>query len=378
MNRAAPGIRLPALTLLVFIAMAGCGVQQPSPATWAGWTRQPVQYARYFQLWAQGGQQLLLTFGPGGSKDTTGIFVLDDSTAGIQAPPGAVRFHSPLRRVALMSTTQASFISALGQAKEVVGCAYTDRLRDTAVAALARNGHVEEIGAGEGVDREKLLLLAPDALLSYPYGTKDQGRVLGRIPVVPVSEYLEGHPLGRAEWIRAFGALFGLEDRADSIFHGIVERYAAALATVPSGTQRPVVFFGSAWKGSWSAPSGNSYMAQLIKDAGGRYLYADSITKGNIDLGLETVLHTGADAAFWGRILDRPERVTAADVAGGDSRVMALPAFRNGGAFYATSAESDLFGQAGLEPAVVLRDLIDILHPGLAQGRKPVYFRPVQ
>ena len=378
MRMAAPGMRLPVLAWLVAVAVTGCGVAPHTAATWAGWTQEPMQYARYFQLWRKGDMQMLLTFGPGGNTDTTGIIVRGGNREDSLAPPGAVHLHGTLRRVALVSTTHASFISALGQAKDVVGCAYTDRLRDTAVVALAKAGHVEEIGAADGVDREKLLLLAPDALFTYPYGTKDQGRTLGQVPVVPVSEYLEEHPLGRAEWLRAFGMLFGLETRADSLFSGIVDRYTAALASVPTGADRPAVFFGSAWKGIWSVPSGKSYMAQLINDAGGRYLFADSIRKGNIDLGLETVLHTGAEAAYWGRSLDLREPVTAADVAGGDSRVMALPAFRNGGAFYASSAESDLFGQAGLEPAVVLRDLIGILHPQSATERRPVYFKPVQ
>jgi hypothetical protein len=40
--------------------------------------------------------------------------------------------------------------------------------------------------------------------------------------------------------------------------------------------------------------------------------------------------------------------------------------------------ESDLFGQAVLEPDVVLMDLRGIFHPELAEGRSPVYFKPVQ
>ena len=66
------------------------------------------------------------------------------------------------------------------------------------------------------------------------------------------------------------------------------------------------------------------------------------------------------------------------DVAGGESRIADLPALVGRRGFYANSAESDIFGQAVLEPDVQLRDLIDIFHPELNTGRKPVYFRRVQ
>ena len=277
-----------------------------------------------------------------------------------------------------MSTTHASFISALGLADAVVGCAYTDRLRDPVVASMAEAGRLEEIAGAEGVDRERILMLAPDALFTYPYGSEGSANLPSKVPMIPIAEYLEKHPLGRAEWIRAFGVLFGKEEVADSLYAGMVKRYEATTTLVPQDAKAPEVFFGSSWRGTWSVPAGNSYMARLITDAGGHYLFAERQAQGNIDIDLETVLQVGSKAANWGRIMDQPTTVQEADVAGSDSRVMALPAFKEHGSFYANSAASDLFGQAGLEPEVVLRDLIDILHPALAHGREPVYFRPVQ
>lgn len=367
-----------AIVLSGWCAFSGCTEKPTAAQPWAGWVKEQVRYAHYFQLWSKGQARMLLTFGPGGESDTTGIFLVGADAGVAVLPSGAVRLQAPLRRVALMSTTHASFISALGKARAVVGCAYTARLRDTAVAALAQAGKVQEIGAADGVDRERVLKLAPDALFTYPYGSQGQGHVLGHVPVVQVAEYLEEHPLGRAEWLRAFGLLFGVETKADSLFKGIVARYDSALAVVPADKQGPVVFFGSAWKGTWSVPSGGSYMARLIKDAGGSYLFMDRQAKGNIDLDLETVLEKGASATRWGRILDQAAPVTPKDVAGGDARILALPVFKQGGCFYASSAESDLFGKAGLEPDVVLRDLIGIFQPELSGGRVPVYFKPVQ
>ena len=377
MSRGATSLPGITLILLLLLTSAGCS-HRPPAGTWDGWTMEPTGYARSFQLWKRSTDRMLLTFGPGGTMDTTGIFVITQDGANPGMPLGTVLLRHSLQRVALMSTTHASFIAALGCADAVVGCAHTDRLRDPQVAARAHGGMLKEIATADGLDRERILLLAPDALFTYPYGTEADMESLGHMPVIPISEYLEKHPLGRAEWVRAFGMLFGKEDLADSLFASITARYQAALEQVPEDEAKPSVFFGSSWKGTWSVPAGNSYMAQLIHDAGGSYLFADRTAAGNIDLDLENTIKIGAKARFWGRVLDQSPPVSAADVAGHDGRISGLPAFREHGAFYANSMASDVFGQAGLEPDVVLQDLIGIFHPELRKAREPVYFRQVQ
>lgn len=343
-----------------------------------GWKQEPMAYARFFQIWERKSERMLLTFGPGGNTDTTGVFVVSDDTLGKGPPSDAMFFRHPLRRVALQSTTHASFITLLGCADAVVACAHTGQLLDAALVEKVRAGAVKEISSVDGVDRERILMLAPDALFTYPYGARGRSRSIGRVPAVPIAEYLEEHPLGRAEWLRAFGVLLGKEALSDSLFAGIAQRYQKAAASVPVEEIKPLVFFGSSWKGTWSVPAGNSYMARLIGDAGGRYLFADRKAPGNIDIDMETVLQEGAKADRWGRILvlDRP--VTPADLAGDDLRILQLRAFREHGCFYANSYQSDLFGQAVLEPDVVLKDLIHIFHPELERGRYPAYYTPLQ
>src|SRR5690606_2510960 len=118
-----------------------CGGQAPQEG-WAGWEPLPVHRAGHFQLWQRDDHRMLVTFGPGGTADTTGLFIVGAPTAAGEAPRGAVQLGPTLRRLALMSTTHASFLSALGRAGAVVGCAYTGRLRDTAVARLAAAGRL--------------------------------------------------------------------------------------------------------------------------------------------------------------------------------------------------------------------------------------------
>lgn len=368
------------LLMVLWAASPGCRQTNAKAAgSWDGWEQEPLEAAAYFELWHHNQDRLLLTFGPGGPTDTTGIFGMGKAGSLTAFPKGTVLLATPLERVVLASTTHASFLSALGKAEAAVGCAHLDRLRDTTMARLAAQGKLLEVASSEGVDRERVLLLTPQALFVSPYMLRNEPPGLEGLPMVPIAEYLEPHPLGRAEWIRAVGLMMGAEERARTIFEGIAQRYrnrARRAASEPD--DRPVVFFGSSWRGTWSVPSGNSYMAQLIHDAGAHYVFADTRGEGNIDLDPERVLLAGQQVDWWGRILGMPGPVSRSDVAGHDARVEGLPAFQRGHVFYGSSAQTDLFGQAALEPDVVLADLIALFHPGSMGAWTPVYFKQAQ
>lgn len=361
---------------IVACALMACTQRPAAHEALEGWSRRGEHQAEHFQVWSRGEERLVIVLGAAGAQDTAGRYQLAPDGRFTDLPWRTVRLRTPVR-VALTSTTHAPFLSALGRGDAVVACAHLDQVRDTAVLARIRAGAVREIGTGDGIDREQLLALHADAIFGYPFGRDDRMLERSGAPMVEVCEYLEEHPLGRAEWVRFFGTLFHEEGRADSLFARIADRYEEARRSMPAG-RRPTVFFGSSWRGEWSVPSGNSYMARLITDAGGDYLFADRESDGNLTLGLETVMQQGARAGHWGRILAQATPVTAADIAGGDARIEALPAFTQRRCFYGNSMESDLFGAALLEPDVMLMDLAAILHPERVRGRTAVYLKPLQ
>ncbi|MBL7950474.1 MAG: ABC transporter substrate-binding protein [Flavobacteriales bacterium] len=302
--------------------------------------------------------------------DTVGIYRISGPPEGRE-----LRMDSVLKRVAVASTTHLPFFTALGAADMVVGVAHADQVRDRQVVARIKAGTTVEIARAEGLDRERMIALDPQVLFDYPFGRGEQGSAAFE-RTIAVTEYLEEHPLGRAEWIRFFGLLLGQQQRADSMFAAIAHRYTTArdLSRFTGGA--PKVLFGSHWEQRWYAPPGNSYMATLINDAGGRYWFSDSLATGNITVPLEEVLNIGAAVGHVGVLLADRERVDARAMVGGDPRLGSMTAVRKGG-FVGNSAQHDLFGQALLEPEVVLQDLRCIFHPEACQGHKARYFFPV-
>lgn len=353
--------------LCSLLVLCGCGgpLETDRPDN-KEWEQRPLQHARSFTIEARGSERRLTVFGPGGRTDTTDVYVL--------SPDGTQDLGIPMQRLAVVSTTHLSYIQALGRLRTVVGAAHLDRIVDIELRSALSQGAVD-IGSADGLDRERLIALAPDAVLDYPFGRSDGGQQLFGIPRIAVTEYLEEHPLGRAEWLRFFGVLLGCEPLADSLFTHIQERYAAEIVADPKG--RPQVFFGSVWQGQWFVPPNGSYMATLVQDAGAALVFGDRHGGENVAVDLETVLHTCTDADHFGAILAIDGTPDAQALVGGDSRLATLKAVQQGG-FHGNSATSDLFGKALLEPDLVLRDLVCIFHPARCNAHVPLYFAPIE
>ncbi len=359
-----------AFPVLALLLSLGCTSHEEQVPGQAGWMAIPNAYAKHFQLQLRDSDRRLLVFGNDVNKDTIGIYRWTSTATGKEV---AVEF--PMKRVALVSTTHLPFFEALQATDVVVGLAHADQVRDARVRERVRTGGIQEITRADGLDRERLIALTPQAVFDYPFGRGGQEQNLFHTTIA-VTEYLEEHPLGRAEWIRFFGILLDRQEMADSLFRAIVHRYEVARDMNQHLGKAPHVLFGSQWEQRWWMPPGNSYMATLINDASGHYWFTDSIAEGNIEVPLEQVLDIGRECQFFGLIMAAQGKVDGSRSVGGDERLSALDAVRKGG-FIGNTARNDLFGKALLEPEVVLKDLRCIFHPGSCGDHQPSYFFPI-
>lgn len=353
-------------TLLGAVLFSACSMPsvEETAVVSEQWSFVPLEHAQSFTMERRGTDRRLTVFGPGGRSDTLGVYLMMDSTIN--------GFGLPLERLAVASTTHMPYLAALDRLPLVVGAAHIDRMVNAPLQAWLRE-HATEFGTADGFDRERLIALRPDALLDYPFG-RPQGGEQKNMLHMEITEYLEQHPLGRAEWLRFFGVLLSQEAVADSLFAGIEERYMKLRSTI--GDERPKVFFGSAWQGQWFVPPAQSYMGTLIRDAGAEPVYDAPTGTENVAMDLEAVLHACAEADHFGMVFALEGDPDAATLAGGDQRLLTLNAIRNGG-FYGNSATSDLFGEALLEPDMVLMDLMCIFHRDRCQGHQARYFLPL-
>lgn len=68
-------------------------------------------------------------------------------------------------------------------------------------------------------DMERIIDLHPDAILLSPFeNSGGYGRIEKLdIPIIECADYMETSALGRAEWMRFYGLLFGVAPQADSL-----------------------------------------------------------------------------------------------------------------------------------------------------------------
>lgn len=212
----------------------------------------------------------------------------------------------PVRSVATTSTTELPHLDALGLVDRWVahaglGFVSSDRLR-----RVIDGGGVAEVGGadGGGLDVERLLEAAPDLLLvdTPERASSDPLRVLAGVgtAVVPIPSYLEQSPLGRTEWLLATALFFDREAEANRLFTDIETAYLdLRLKVEQSDAPRPTVLTGGPWQGVWHVPAGESFMARLLADAGGDFLWADEPGVGPLQLDIEAVYARARDADFW-------------------------------------------------------------------------------
>ena len=291
----------------------------------------------------------------------------------------------PIGTMFSASTTHNPMIEALGAVDRVTGVATLAYTTIEAFLGAGAAGGIIEFATTGATNTEIVIEAEPDMLMTG--GGDDPAydvlRSVG-IPVVANAEWLEPSILGRAEWIKFIALFLNEEALAEAIFNEIEASYfdaAEAVAGV-SDADRPLVLAGSSFQGVFYASGGRSYVAQAIAAAGGRYVFAgDEGTSSIAHPDLELVLDAASDADIW--INAATNYRTLSDIVADEPRLAALPAAARGEVWnydlIRTEAGGVGFFELGvLRPDLVLRDLIEIFHPGVLSGHEFIFHRPIE
>lgn len=238
-----------------------------------------------------------------------------------------------------------------------------------AVTGLAESGDVAEVGDQTAPDLETLAAAEPDVVMvSAGFGGADAAEPFAAldVPVIPNASYLEGDPVGRAEWMKLEALLLNEEGAVNEVFDGIAADYAELADLTADVAERPRVLTSSPFEGSWFVSGGDSYNAQLIAAAGGEYVFAD-LSGPTQPLDLEVVLDRAEDADVWlaaGSVSLPPDALLADDERLGEFAAYPDAVWAND-ADLGPSGGNRIFEDGAVRPDLVLADLIAILHPDL-------------
>ena len=188
----------------------------------------------------------------------------------IQTPANGVKIQVPIQNIAVNSCSHVAYIDALGLTAKIVastdpGYVYNENFRN-----LLSEEKIENLGGSYDMNFEKILKVSPEVLMVTGFKGVDNMALRAQeagLPVVYNYEWVEKTVLGRAEWIKFFGELFDLREKADSIFNEIKTEYLRCAELAGSATNKPKVLSGAPYKGTWYIPGGQTFMAEFYNNS---------------------------------------------------------------------------------------------------------------
>lgn len=285
----------------------------------------------------------------------------------------------PLQRVVVFSTAHAQLLEDLGLADRIVGVCDLKYMLIPDIHRRVKAGRITDCGDAMNPNIEKIIDLKPDAIIVSPFeGSGGFGKLdkLG-IPIIQAADYMEPSALGRAEWMRYYGRLFGVAGRADSLYQVVSTQYAqlkARAARLPLGRS---VLTERKTGATWYTPGGASTIAMIIKDAHGRYAFADDTHAGSLALSYEQIIDKAGDSEVWAFKVNGDRLMTRADLLREFEGYSALKAFRTGTIYECNCAQKPYFEETPFRPDYLLREFILLLHPGVRGLGKLRYYEPI-
>ena len=258
--------------------------------------------------------------------------------------------------------------------------------------ASAQNSIVD-CGSSMAPDIERIIALKPEAILVSPFENSGGYGKLDKlhIPIIEAADYMESSPLGRAEWMKFYGMLFGkdknisttaagkaseaaagkaseatlpasCELRADSLFAQIEKEYLdlkAEAGKLPKGLS---ILTERKTGNVWYVPGGQSTIGILLKDANARYIFSDDQHSGSLPMSPEQILAKGSQVDVWafkyfgGAPLSQVQLLQEYD------GYKALAAFNQGNIYQVDTSTVPYFELTSFHPELLLREFIILAH----------------
>lgn len=274
--------------------------------------------------------------------------------------------------------------------------------------ASAQNSIVD-CGSSMAPDIERIIALKPEAILVSPFENSGGYGKLDKlhIPLIEAADYMESSPLGRAEWMKFYGMLFGkdknisttaagkaseaavgkaseaaagkasktadgkaskavlsasCEATADSLFSQIEKEYLklkAEAGKLPKGLS---ILTERKTGNVWYVPGGQSTIGILLKDANARYIFSDDKHSGSLPMSPEQILAKGKQVDVWafkyfgGAPLSQVQLLQEYD------GYKALAAFSRGNIYQVDTSTVPYFELTSFHPELLLREFIILAH----------------
>ena len=206
-------------TLFLLCFTLSCSVKQSSSED-QSFSSDTIRYARGFTIQHFTDYTSVEVRDPWDSTRILQRYLLVDRGALMPGdlPKGTV-VRTPVKNIVVYTSVHAAIIDQLGEADKVIGVCEPRYMDTPSIQEGLRAGKIADLGEATAPNIEKIIDIGAEIIIASPFQNAGYGPAekLG-IPIIEAADYMESLPLGRTEWIRFYGLLFGKEVMADSIF----------------------------------------------------------------------------------------------------------------------------------------------------------------
>lgn len=347
-------------------------------------SKNQIQYAKGFSIVNYDGYSILTVKNPWPKATKTYRYILKEKNGIV---PDSLKKNPiiavPIKTIVVTSTTHIPSLEMLGEEKSLVAFPNLNYISSEKVRALIDGKKIKEIGNNQSLNTEVLIDLQPNVIIGY--GIDNNNPTLDNLQKSGLKVMLNGDwneetPLGKAEWLKFFGALYGKQKQANDIFSKIATEYFATIAIAKKAVTKPTVLAGDMFEDKWYLPKGTSWGSQLLKEANADYLWAETTGTGSLSLSFETVLERAENADVW---------ITSGQFGSLKAMTDASPHYSQFKAFnkkkvYSFTRKKGKTGGvlyyelAPNRPDIVLKDILKIMHPELVPDYELFFFEKLK
>jgi len=370
--------------LLSIVSLLTIQCKQETNSTATVISSNEVKYAKGFSIENYEGYSVVKVYNPWPKANKTYTYILKEKNANV--PDSLSRntiISIPIQRIVVTSTTHIPSLEMLDEEKSLIGFPHLDYISSEKVRVLIDIGNVKELGTNQSLNTEVLIDLQPDVIIGY--GIDNSNPTLDNLQksglkVMLNGDWNEESPLGKAEWIKFFGALYGKQKEANELFLKISEDYLKTIEIANRATSKPSILIGDMFEDKWYLPKGTSWGCLLLKEAHSNYLWQDTKGTGSLSLSFEAVFEKANAADFW---ITSGQFSSLAEMTDSNPHYNQFKAFQNKNVYSFSNKKGKTGGILYYElapnrPDIVLKDIVKILHPELLVGYEPFFFKKLK
>lgn len=365
------------LLILALTLLCSCGGNTRQQSSMAGDTVR-MKYAENICIVKYDGYTKVELANPWRKGSLLHTFILVDKDAEKTHLPEGTVVEVPLMKSAVSSGVHGSLITELGALKSIRAVFEVEYYSNKDILREYKAGRILNLGSSMTPNIEAIIDAHPDALLLSPFENSGYGQIDNLdIPIIDCADYMETSPLGRAEWMKFYGLLYGKAHKADSLFNTVEAEYIRLKEMAKTNTSHPKVVNDLITGSTWYVPGGNSTTGQLIADAGGDYIFKNEDKSGSIAMAPEAVFEKSQDADVWIFKYTQPTDKTYDQLAAESPMYSQIKAFKNKNVFGCNLSYVPFYNDLPFHPDRHLKELIKMFCPKSLPDYQLKYYKPV-